>query len=75
MGYKYPQATGLQKRVKSSCKSGEKPISYAESMRLIERRFGTENAPIAKRNLERLMQWYQQEGKHTIPKRGYTEST
>ena len=34
MGYKYPQATGLQKRVKSSCKSGEKPISYAESMRV-----------------------------------------
>ena len=73
MEYKYPQASGTPVKVKSSCKQGEKPIGYAEAMRQIESRFGTENAPIAKRNLERLMQWCQREGKHTIPKRDYTE--
>ncbi len=69
MAYQYPQASGTQVKVKSSCKCGEKPIPYAEAIRLIESRFGTVNALIAKRNLERLMEWYQREGRFNIPKR------
>ena len=52
------------------CKHCDKPISYAETMRLIDSRFGTVNAPIAKRNLERMMEWYQREGKYSLPKKG-----
>ena len=33
------------------CKQCDKPIPYAEAMRLIDSRFGTVNAPVAKRNL------------------------
>ena len=69
MAYQYPQASGTQVKVKSSCNQSEKPITYAEAMRLIESRFGTVNAPIAKRNLEMLMQWYRREGRYSIPKR------
>ena len=51
------------------CKQCGKPIPYAEVMRLIDSRFGTVNAPIAKRNLERLMDWYQREGRFRLPKK------
>ena len=51
------------------CKQCDKPIPYAEAMRLIDGRFGTVNAPIAKRNLERLMDWYQWEGRFRLPKK------
>ena len=49
------------------CKQADKPIPYAEAMRLIESRFGTVNASIAKRNLNRLLNWYQREGKTHLP--------
>ena len=52
------------------CKQSDKPIPYAEAMRLIAGRFGTVNAPLAKRNLERMMNWYQREGKYRLPKKG-----
>ena len=52
------------------CKQCDKPIPYAEAMRLIDSRFGTVNAPVAKRNLERMMEWYQREGKYRLPKTG-----
>ena len=68
MAFQYPQA-GSQVKVKSSCKDGEKPITHAEAMRLIESRFGRVNAPIAKRNLEAMMAWYQEEGRFTLPRR------
>ena len=62
MPYQYPQASSTQAPVKSSCKCKEEPITYAEAMRLIEIRFGSENAPIAKRNLDRMLDWYQRVG-------------
>ena len=49
------------------CKKADKPIPYAEAMRLIDSRFGTVNALIAKRNLDRLLDWYQREGKYRLP--------
>ena len=49
------------------CKQCDNPIPYAEAMRLIDGRFGTVNAPIAKRNLERLMDCYQREGRFCLP--------
>ena len=33
------------------CKQCDKPVPYAEAMRLIDDRFGTVNAAVAKRNL------------------------
>ena len=51
------------------CKQSDKPIPYAEAMRLIDGRFGTVNAPLAKRNLERMMEWYHREGKYSLPKK------
>lgn len=51
------------------CKQCDKPIPYAEAMRLIDSRFGTVNAPIAKRNLERMMDWYQRKGRFRLPKK------
>ena len=44
------------------CKQCDNLIPYAEAMRLIDDRFGTVNAAVAKRNLERMMEWYQREG-------------
>ena len=52
------------------CKQCDKPIPCAEAMRLIDSRFGTVNAPIAKRNLQRMMDWYQREGRFRLPKKG-----
>ena len=47
----------------------DKPVPYAEAMRLIDSRFGTVNAAVAKRNLERMMDWYQREGRFCLPKK------
>ena len=52
------------------CKQCDNPIPYAEAMRLIDSRFGTVNAPVAKRNLERMMEWYQRDGQTRLPKKG-----
>ena len=52
------------------CKQCDKPIPYTEAMRLIDSRFGTVNAPIAKRNLDRLLEWYHRVGKHRLLKKG-----
>ena len=57
---------------KSSCRDGEQPITHAEAMRLIESRFGHENALRAKRNLERMMAWYHREGRFNLPNRRST---
>ena len=69
MPYQYPQASGTEIKIKSSCKCKEEPITYAEAMRLIEIRFGSENAPIAKRNLDRMLDWYQRVGQFRHPKK------
>ena len=52
------------------CKQCDKPIPYAEAMRLIDSRFGTVNAAVAKRSLEGMMGWYQREGRFRLPKTG-----
>ena len=68
MSYQYPQPSDTGVKVKSSCEA-EKPIPYAEAMRQIDSRFGTVNAPIAKRNLELMMDWYLREGRFRLPKK------
>ena len=69
MSYQYPQASGTQAPAKSSCKCKEKPITYAEAMRLIDSRFGSVNAPIAKRSLDLMLDWYHREGRFNLPKK------
>ena len=69
MPYQYPEASSdAQAPMKSSCKCKEEPITYAEAMRLIDSRFGSVNAPIAKRNLDRMLDWYQRVGQFQHPK-------
>ena len=52
------------------CKQTEKPIPYAEAMRLIDSRFVPVNAPIAKRNLARMMEWRQRKQENRLLKTG-----